>query len=296
MKLNGLLLLNKPKNITSTACLNKIKYHFKIKKIGHGGTLDPLATGLLLVFIGQATKLSPFLMHNKKTYEGILELGKTSPSYDLGSEVSTSGSWENIDPKLIHKEIKAWELLTSQEVPPVSAAKYKGKPLYFHFRKGKDVPVKHKKINIFYAEVIKTELPYVHFKVSCSAGTYIRSLAHSLGKRLGCGAILVELKRTECTPFKLENAYSLAKVLEGDLNKFVLSIPEALFDWPQIKVNDYLARRLKNGAILDAREVSLPPKQGQRALFLTTKNEPIAIMECIDELNPKWKILRGLWN
>ncbi|MDQ7031750.1 MAG: tRNA pseudouridine(55) synthase TruB [Desulfonauticus sp.] len=296
MHIDGLLLLNKPKGISSTGCLNKIKKHFKLKKIGHGGTLDPLAKGLLLVFIGQATKLSPFLMHTPKTYEGTLELGKTSPSYDLGTEVTTMGNWENITPEQVKEEIQAWENLTEQEVPPISAAKHKGKPLYFLYRKGQTIPTKTKSITIFYAKATKIEFPFVHFQVKCSAGTYIRSLAHSLGKRLKCGAVLVDLVRTECTPFVLRQAYDLETVLSGELSNFVLSIQQALSSWPQISVTPELENRIKNGSQLQIQDVPLPAKARQKALFLTSNHKPLAIMECTDDLYPKWKILRGLWN
>ncbi|MDK2920729.1 MAG: tRNA pseudouridine55 synthase [Desulfonauticus sp.] len=294
--IDGLLLLNKPRGITSTACLNKLKRKFKLKKIGHGGTLDPLATGLLLVFLGKATKLSPFLMQREKVYRGVLELGKTSASYDADSEVIEKKDWSYLSAEEVKKEVLNWLNLEEQEVPPISAAKHKGKPLYFRVRKGEDIPVKRKKIKIFEVKVLKTELPFVHFWVRCSAGTYIRSLAHSLGKRLGCGAILTELTREECTPFKLEQAYSLEQVLEEGLEGKVLSFKEALANWPHLTVNPYLEEKIKNGAILSPLELPLQPKEGLKVLISNQKEEPLALLECQDELNPRWKILRGLWS
>jgi len=297
MSLNGILLVDKPKGITSAHCLNKLKKRFKPKKIGHAGTLDPLATGLLVVMLGQATKISQFLMQGIKTYHGVLELGKTSVSYDLGSEVLPGGSWEHILPETIYQEVKAWEKLKTQIVPPISAAKHKGKPLYFRARKGQSIPVKEKNIEIFYAEAVKIELPRVYFRVRCSAGTYIRSLAHSLGKRLGCGAILTELRRTECAPFTLQEAKPLEEVLElNEIDSCLLSIAQGLANWPQIKVNPYLEQRLKHGGSLDLREIPVLPKTGQRILALSLEEKPIAILECTDVPKPKWKILRGLWN
>lgn len=295
MNLDGLLLLDKPSGITSTACLNKLKRKFKLKKIGHAGTLDPLATGLLLVLIGKATKLAPFLIQSEKVYSGSIELGKTSISYDLDSPTIEERDFSYIKKEDIEKEVNQWTSLEEQEVPPISATKYKGKPLYFRVRKGEDVPLKKKRIQILEAKILGIELPYIHFWVRCSAGTYIRSLAHSLGKRLGCGALLASLRRESCPPFKVEQAYSLEEVLAEGLEGKLLNFKEILPHFPHLKVGAYLEEKIKNGAILKAMELPIQPKEGQKILVLNQEESPLAIMECQDILNPKWKILRGLW-
>ena len=198
-QLDGVLVLHKPGGPTSTDCLNKIKWALGQKKIGHAGTLDPMATGVLVVLLGQGTKLANYLSTDRKTYRGSLILGQTTDTYDVQGKVLADAPWTHLASETVREEILAWRGTISQEVPPVSAAKHEGKPLYALHRAGKETPVKVKDVTIFDVEILELALPHVTFRVTCSAGTYIRSLAHSLGKRLGCGAVLSELERECCT-------------------------------------------------------------------------------------------------
>ncbi|MBP9944480.1 MAG: tRNA pseudouridine(55) synthase TruB, partial [Desulfomicrobium sp.] len=186
-QLDGVLVLHKPGGPTSADCLNQIKRGLGQKKIGHAGTLDPMATGVLVVLLGQGTKLAGYLSDDRKTYRGSLILGQTTDSYDVQGKVLSEASWQHLDPETVRAEILGWQGTMSQEVPPVSAAKHQGKPLYALHRAGKEVPVKVKDVTIFDSQVLSLDLPVTSFRVTCSAGTYIRSLAHSLGMRLGCG-------------------------------------------------------------------------------------------------------------
>jgi len=235
---NGVLILDKPKGPTSTSCLNAIKKRLGQKKIGHAGTLDPMATGVLPVLLGYGTKIAPYITGGDKTYLGELKLGLTTDTYDIEGKVVDEQPWEHISPEDAGTGITSWTGLTEQEVPPVSAAKHKGKPLYALARAGKETPVKIKAIEVKHAEVVDIDLPLVKFRVTVSAGTYVRSLVHSLGIRFGTGAVLTSLTREQSGPFGLEQAYSLDQVLEEPhrLPERVLSVGEALPDWPRLVV------------------------------------------------------------
>ena len=296
--MNGVLILNKPRGPTSTGCLNKIKKRFKPRKIGHAGTLDPLAEGVLVVLLGQATKLAPYLVEGKKTYRGSLRLGLVTDTYDITGKVEAKFPWDNIGKDDIVREIRDWENLQDQEVPPVSAAKYKGKPLYALKRAGQKVPLKTKPIKIFEAQIIDINLPEVNFRVTCSQGTYIRSLAHSLGKRLGCGAVLTELTREKCHPFGLDQAFALEDILKAEqLEPFILSIPKALSYWPQTSVAIEVEKLIRHGQALDPELVpNLPLKENSRALLVNEEGQELALVEArLKDGRLRWTILRGLW-
>ena len=298
---HGILLVDKPRGPTSTDCLEKIKFRLGQKKIGHAGTLDPNAQGLLIVLLGQGTKLAPYLQQGRKTYQGRLRLGLETDTYDIQGQITSEAPWEGIDPDLIRGEIQAWERLEEQDVPPYSAAKYKGKPLYTRARQNRYVPEKSKRITIDQAEVFHISLPYVSFRVVCSQGTYIRSLAHSLGKRLACGAVLTDLLREKSDPFELDQAFHLLDVLEdpGMLQTRVRSIAESLPHWPTVRLNGRQTRDIQNGLRLSVEEIDpdRPVAPGDTALLLTPDGEPLALAKAVEQGRfMYWSVLRGLWS
>lgn len=299
IQLDGVLVLHKPGGPTSTDCLNKIKWNLGQKKIGHAGTLDPMATGVLVVLLGQGTKLANYLSADRKTYRGALILGQTTDTYDVQGKVMTEAPWTHLDPETVREEILAWKGTMSQEVPPVSAAKHEGTPLYALHRAGKETPVKVKDITIFDVEILDLDPPRVTFRVTCSAGTYIRSLAHSLGKRLGCGAVLSELKREACHPFTLDHAHDLETVLasQDKLVGLVLPMVEALPHWPKLLLIKEQADLVQNGAWLKTDQFpQYPALEGDRALMLSPAKEPLALVEARERNQVLvWSILRGLW-
>lgn len=203
------LLINKPLQWTSFDVIKKIRNIIRIKKVGHAGTLDPLASGLLIVCTGKFTKKINEFMSQEKEYTGTFTLGAVTPTYDLESEPVNFKSVENIAPELIYKTA---ELFTGEimQVPPAhSAIKVDGKRLYERARKGEDVKPEPRKILISDMEITAIELPVVHFRVVCSTGTYIRSLAFDFGNALGCGGYLSSLCRTRIGPHLLEDALSI---------------------------------------------------------------------------------------
>jgi tRNA pseudouridine55 synthase len=203
------LLINKPLYWTSFDAIRKIRNLIGIKKVGHAGTLDPLATGLLIICTGRFTKKINEYMAREKEYTGTITLGATTPTYDLESNPANFKSIEDIPEEQIRNGAKKFTGEIMQTPPAHSAIKLGGKRVYELARKGKEVKLEPRKVFIKEFEIIKIELPIVHFRVVCSTGTYIRSLANDFGEALGCGAYLSSLCRTRIGEFRLENALSI---------------------------------------------------------------------------------------
>jgi tRNA pseudouridine55 synthase len=203
------LLINKPLQWTSFDAVRKIRNLIKIKKVGHAGTLDPLATGLLIICTGKFTKKINEYMAQEKEYTGTITLGATTPTYDLEKEPENFKPTANITNEQIEKAALQFtgEIM---QVPPIhSAIKQKGKRVYELARQGIDVVMEPRRITIKKFEIVKIEMPVIHFKVVCSTGTYIRSLANDVGAVLGCGGHLSSLCRTRIGGFKLEDAMTV---------------------------------------------------------------------------------------
>lgn len=210
-----ILIVDKPLHWTSFDVVNKLRYSlrskYKIKrfKVGHAGTLDPLATGLLIICTGKATKLSMGLMSETKTYTGKFLLGKTTPSYDLETEYDAEFPTDHITPALI-EEISKTFIGEQLQVPPIfSAKKIDGRKAYDYAREGKEVKMRENLVEIEKFEVDATNFPEVSFEIVCSKGTYIRSIAHDFGKALDSGATLIELRRTQSGDFFVKDGKSV---------------------------------------------------------------------------------------
>ena len=210
---NGqVLLIDKPLEWTSFQVVNKLRWHIRQKfgikkiKVGHAGTLDPLATGLLIICTGKFTKKINEYQGQIKEYTGEFTLGATTPSYDLETEVNETFSTKHITEELIHTTTKQF-IGEINQIPPIfSALKKDGKRLYELAREGKTTEINARKVNISEFEITKIELPKVNFRVVCSKGTYIRSLAYDFGKALNSGAHLSKLRRTKIGNFTVEGA------------------------------------------------------------------------------------------
>jgi tRNA pseudouridine55 synthase len=220
------LLIDKPIGWTSFDVVNKIRWNIKQKlkikniKVGHAGTLDPLATGLLIICTGKNTKLIDDLIGQDKEYTGIILLGKTTPSYDLETEFNQEFDVSSISLAAI--ELVRQTFLGEQEqIPPIfSAKKINGKRAYDYAREGKELVLKPNKINIKHFSIDASAFPQIAFSISCSKGTYIRSIAHDFGKKLGIGATLTNLRRIKSGDFIIEEAESveewIAKITLGE--------------------------------------------------------------------------------
>lgn len=201
-----LLLINKPYRWTSFDVVNKLRYRLKIKKIGHAGTLDPLATGLLIVCTGKMTKSINEFMDLEKEYTGTLVLGQTTPSHDLETEPSEKKDVSHITQQQITEAVKKFTGVIRQTPPAHSAIRIGGKRAYAIARKGKETELAPREVQVKYFDITRVALPEVQFKIVCSKGTYIRSLVRDLGEALGVGAYLSQLCRTRIGNYHLTDA------------------------------------------------------------------------------------------
>ena len=216
-----LLLIDKPLNWTSFQVVNKIRWlirnKFSLKKIkvGHAGTLDPLATGLLIICTGKMTKeISKFQIQTKK-YTGTFLLGTTTPSYDLETEPNKTFPVDHVSEDLITKSVQKFIGKIKQKPPIFSAIKKNGKRLYESARRGEDVIIEDREIEIFSFNILKIDIPNIDFEVECSKGTYIRSLANDFGKELSSGATLTKLKRTKIGKYSVDKSISIDKFINS---------------------------------------------------------------------------------
>jgi tRNA pseudouridine55 synthase len=203
------IMIDKPVNRTSFNVVSRIRKLTKVRKVGHAGTLDPLATGLLIVCTGKKTKAISEYQAQRKKYTGIVTLGKSSPSMDLATEITETVLPEDLSEKKILSARDKF-LGSIEQVPPMfSALKHKGKALYKLARAGKEVERSKRQVEIFSFDIKKIDLPDIHFEIACSKGTYIRVIADDFGKEFGCGGILSLLRRTEIGDYKVDDAFGL---------------------------------------------------------------------------------------
>jgi tRNA pseudouridine55 synthase len=212
--LDGALLIDKPAGPTSHDVVDTIRRRFGIKKVGHCGTLDPSATGLLIIVLGRGTKLSEKLMSDDKVYEGAIKFGETTDSYDADGELVASLPVPPLTLEQINSSAAEFVGDIMQTPPMVSAVKKDGVPLYKLARKGVEVPREPRLIHVYSFRFSKYEEPLGFFRVACTKGTYVRSLAHELGQKLGCGAHLTTLRRTTSGKFDVAESAPLDSVLK----------------------------------------------------------------------------------
>ncbi len=210
-----MLLINKPLHWTSFDAVRKIRGAIRIKKVGHAGTLDPLATGLLIICTGKFTKKINEYMAKEKEYTGSITLGATTPTYDLESHPENEKDTSLLTAEMIHQATHQFIGAIQQRPPIFSAIKKQGTPLYELARRGEDVDLQPRSIIIHEFQVTSIEMPVIHFKVRCSTGTYIRSLAHDFGAALGCGGYLSALRRTAIGECRVEDALDIQQFLQS---------------------------------------------------------------------------------
>tara|TARA_Y100001935_G_scaffold63608_1_gene53475 strand:+ start:1895 stop:2590 length:696 start_codon:yes stop_codon:yes gene_type:complete len=203
------LLIDKDLDWTSFDVVKKIKNIIKCKKVGHAGTLDPLATGLLIICTGKNTKKINDIQNQDKVYTGEFILGKSTPSHDLETEFNSQKDIKNITSDRIEEVSKRFVGEQLQRPPKFSAVKVNGKRAYEYARDNEEVKIKEKNINIYEFKIMEYNLPNISFKISCTKGTYIRSIARDFGERLGCGAVLSKLRRTEIGNYNVEDAFKV---------------------------------------------------------------------------------------
>jgi len=222
MDKEGIILVRKPKGITSHDVVDSVRQRLKVKKVGHAGTLDPLAEGLLIILVGRYTKFFPKFVNFDKEYFGVLKLGEATATGDSQGKIIKQSNYDNIDSEKIKEAFSFFKGETEQVPPMVSALRVKGERLYNLARRGIVIDRRPRCIKIYTLEVSNIKLPLVEFFVRCSKGTYIRKLAEDIGERLGCGAHMIKILRLSIGPFKLDNAVEIDKINESNLQKITI--------------------------------------------------------------------------
>ena len=243
--MNGFLLIDKPKGITSSGCIYKLRKILNLRKIGHCGTLDPLATGVLPLCIGEATKFSSYILNLNKDYEVSLSLGKGTTTGDLDGEIIHSSKF-NCSKAEFLKVIKKFKGEIMQTPPLYSAIKHDGKPMYYWARKGIHPVIKPRTINIERIDLISIKGSEIKIKVSCSKGTYIRSLVESIGKSLGTFACVTELRRTRVGNINEEDLISL-DLDKDQLLGSIIALDLLLNHFPKISLDKKQSKKVLNG-------------------------------------------------
>jgi tRNA pseudouridine55 synthase len=249
---HGVLNVSKPAGWTSHDVVAKIRRLLQVRKVGHAGTLDPEATGVLPVLLGQGTRLSAFLVHWDKEYEAVLRLGQETTTQDATGEIMRDCSIQGLRPETIHAAVAQFQG-EQQQVPPMySAVKMGGQPLYKAARAGKTLDRQARPITIYHIEVRAMALPYVTLWVHCSKGTYIRTLCADIGQVLGVGGHLSQLTRVRVGPLPLDRAWPLGEIGRGDdLVKNTgafLDLDEALAHLPAVIVDPAMVGKVLNGS------------------------------------------------
>ena len=206
---SGILLINKPAGITSHDAVDRIRRRFKMRRVGHGGTLDPAATGLLILLVGRATRCARLLLNADKTYFSTLRLGESTDTQDSAGKILATKPVGEISREKLEEVCQKFRGEIEQEIPAYSAVRVEGKRFYELAREGKTVPQRFRKVKIYSLKIVEIRLPEVDLEVVCSSGTYIRTLCADIGALLGCGGHLSRLSRTRVGPFSIEQAVGL---------------------------------------------------------------------------------------
>lgn len=257
--MDGLILVNKPQNLTSHDIVARIREFLKVRRAGHFGTLDPLATGLMMVAVGKTTRLFPFFSKADKSYRGVMRLGFSTETYDSRGKPTSREIKDYPTKPTVRKAMKKFEGVTEQIPPPYSAKKYKGKPLYSLARGKKEFELRPTRVSIHFLRLKKYNPPFLEFEVRCSSGTYIRSLAHDLGQILGCRAHLSELTRTAVGNFHLKGCLTLEEIKKlaeaKQIEKFLLPLESLLPEFPKIILDEQGEALARNGNFILAENV-----------------------------------------
>lgn len=290
--ISGILVVDKPVGLTSHDVVQIIRSGTGIRRAGHTGTLDPRASGVLVVLIGPAVRLSEFVSATDKRYQAILRLGSTTDTYDAAGHFTRQSSAPvNVTEEKFEEALKQFIGEIEQTPPPFSAVKVHGRKAYEMARQGEEVELAPRKIQVYHLEVLEWAPPEVVIDVHCSSGTYVRSLANDMGNVLGCGAYLVGLRRTKNGRFSLRDATPLRKLQEafqaGNWYQFLIPAAEALADWPAIELNPDEVEEVTHGHRVKA----APDAKPGLVRGVSMAGELIAIMDLAqgEDGSPEWQ-------
>ncbi len=284
--ISGVLVVDKPIGLTSHEVVQIIRRGTNIRRAGHTGTLDPRASGVLVVLLGPAVRLSEYVSASDKRYQAVLQLGTTTDTYDADGRVLTTNPVE-IAEHQFETALQSFIGEIEQVPPPYSAVKIKGRKAYEMAREGEEVDLQPRRITVYSLELLEWAPPEAVIDVYCSSGTYIRSLANDLGKMLGCGAHLVGLRRTKSGRFTLRDAVPLRKLREsfesGNWYQYVIPAAEALSDWPSVELTLEQVDAIRHGH-------RVPGKAGvgKMARGISEQGDLVALLE-FDPATNEWQ-------
>ena len=278
--ISGALVVDKPVGMTSHDVVQVIRNGTGLRRAGHTGTLDPRASGVLVILVGPAVRLSEYVSASDKRYQAIIRLGGTTATFDADGKFTPSTDPSHITEAQFEEALKTFIGEIEQTPPPYSAVKVQGRKAYEMARKGEEVELEPRTITVHHLEVLEWTPPEVVIDVHCSSGTYVRSLANDLGKKLGCGAYLVGLRRTKSGRFTLRDSVPLRKLQEaftaGNWYQYLIPAAEALGDWPAVELNPDEVEGVRHGHRVKAKEADTvnPKVRG-----VSTQGELVALME-----------------
>lgn len=277
----GLLIVDKPVGPTSHQVVSVIRRGTAIRKVGHAGTLDPRASGVLVLCLGAATRLSEYLSTASKRYQAVIRFGSATRTYDSEGEILHQ-TGDSPDRKAIEELLPDFRGEISQVPPPFSAIKVRGSKAYELAREGKEVVLDPRQVTIYDLKFINYKPPDLSLEIECSAGTYIRSLAHDLGARLSTGAHLAELRRTKSGPFTIKDAIPLPKLEVGFMvdkwEKYLIPAVEALPEFPIVKITQDDLSKIQHG-----HRISAEPGSNGIARAVSNGGELVAILEAVED-------------
>ena len=282
--ISGVLVVDKPVGMTSHDVVQAVRNGTSLRRAGHTGTLDPRASGVLVILVGPAVRLSEYVSASDKRYQAIVRMGGKTDTFDADGKF-TQDNQETVDvtEEQFEEALKTFVGEIEQTPPPYSAVKVKGRKAYEMARKGEEVELEPRKITVHHLEVLEWAPPEVVIDVHCSSGTYVRSLANDLGEKLGCGGYLVGLRRTKSGRFSLRDAVPLRKLQEafdaGNWYQYLIPAAEALGDWPSIELSPDEVEGVRHGHRVQADADS---KVGNKVRGVSTQGELVALMECVE--------------
>ncbi|MCF8067164.1 MAG: tRNA pseudouridine(55) synthase TruB [Desulfobacterales bacterium] len=285
---DGIIVVDKPAGISSAKVVAVLKGTLKVKKAGHTGTLDPFATGVMVCCINHATKLARFLLHDTKKYEAVLCLGKETDTQDITGNITTECPVSVFAETEIRSVIEKFTGDIDQIPPIYSALKHKGTPLYKLARKGKPVVKPARRVNISGIDILDINLPEIRFEVTCSAGTYIRTLCFDIGKALGCGGHLKTLRRLECGGYSIRDAITLEELQQlneaDNWQDRLISMADAIEEMPSVIVDKVLEKNIKNGILISRADLATRShvEDGTFVRVLNNTHDLIAVLSAVE--------------
>jgi len=284
---SGVLVVDKPVGLTSHDVVQIIRRGTGIRRAGHTGTLDPRASGVLVILIGPAVRLSEYVSASDKRYQATIRLGSSTDTFDADGRITDSFPTDSISEELFTETLQQFVGEMEQVPPPYSAVKVKGRKAYEMAREGEEVDLAPRIINVYSLEVLEWAPPEAVIDVYCSSGTYVRSLANDLGKALGTGAHLVGLRRTKSGRFTLRDAVPLRRLQEsfdaGNWYRFLIPAAEALADWPMVELDADQVELIRHGHRIPAE-----PDQKGWVRGVSQQGDLVGLLE-IDEETREWQ-------